>query len=176
MVAYTYSFAAFLLDASLSATPQSWAAAALAATRELLNGRDRRVRAAAAVHRRRADAGLSLAADRRGALGAIPRAERRRSDGAGQEGRTWHGRAAGAQGGAAAAPGRGALFTHNLERTHTRSRAGRTARQHALPHFHMYCPPDAQPPPTRQVLSSEEPRIVEVGDDAEVRARCHLHT
>jgi len=29
---------------------------------------------------------------------------------------------------------------------------------------------DAQPPPTRQVLSSEEPRIVEVGDDAEVRA------
>ena len=35
----------------------------------------------------------------------------------------------------------------------------------------QYCHPDAQPTPTCQVLSSEEPRIVEVGDDAEVRAR-----
>ena len=47
---------------------------------------------------------------------------------------------------------------------------------HMHMYMYMYCPPDAQPPPTRQVLSSEEPRIVEVGDDAEVRARCHLHT
>jgi hypothetical protein len=44
-------------------------------------------------------------------------------------------------------------------------------------HTHVtVLPPDTQPPPTRQVLSSEEPRIVEVGDDAEVRARLSLPT
>ena len=57
-------------------------------------------------------------------------------------------------------------------RTYTRSCAGCTctARQHAVPVISCTVLLTLKPPPTRQVLSSEEPRIVEVGDDAEVRA------